>query len=171
MQVPHCGEVVDGEVEAGEAFDAIGTELASEHEEGVVVHHRLLELPRWRVEVEACDRQWVEGTLLLKAADEFGVRLLADLFPAVEPLAGVGLEKPDEERLAVTPAAMEEEDLAERVVFVECSRERPNVLIAVGEKTQRTRPFGNGWLAKYGDFCFTFPKNSYNLRLLKSKHF
>ena len=122
MQVPQCGEVVDREVEAAEAFGAIGTELAPEHEEGIVVHCRLLKLSRRRVEIEACDRHQVEGALVLEAADELGIRLLAKLFPAVESLAGVGLEKPDEERLAVTPATMEEENLAERVVFVELSQ-------------------------------------------------
>jgi hypothetical protein len=38
--------------------------------------------------------------------------------PAVESLAGVGLQKPDKKGLAVTSAATEEEDLAERLVFV-----------------------------------------------------
>src|SRR5215217_524648 len=97
MQVPQRCEVVDGQVEAAEAFSTVGTELTSEHEKSIIVHQRLLELPRRRVEVEACNRQRGEGAVLLEAAHELGVWLLANLIPAEEPLTGVGLEKPNEQ--------------------------------------------------------------------------
>src|SRR5688500_911657 len=70
--------------------------------------------------------------------------VLVHLFPAAEPLAGVGLEEPDEQRLAVTPTTAEEQDLSKRVILVERTREGPSELMSVGEKTQRTRPFSDG---------------------------
>jgi len=73
--------------------------------------------------------------VLLQTADELSIRLMGEPFPVEESLTGVLLQEPYKERLAIPPTTAQEEDFAERVVFVERPREHSDQVVAVGEKT------------------------------------
>ena len=73
--------------------------------------------------------------VLPQPADELGIRLMGEPVPVEKPLTSVPLQELNKERFAVPPTASKEEDLAERVVFVERPCERSDEVVAVGEET------------------------------------
>jgi len=72
---------------------------------------------------------------LLQTADEFSVRLMGEPVPVEEPLTSELVQEPNKKRLAIPPTTVQDEDLAERVVFVERPREHSDQVVAVGEKS------------------------------------
>ena len=101
-------------------------------------------------------------------------RLLAYLLnrepqPTREPRGGSRGEGGHVDDVVAVPGSVE--DLAERLVFVERLRERPDKVIAIGEKAQRTRPLGDGWrLTGVVDYRHCYPAFPNVPRTIKSSN-
>ncbi len=139
MQVPHCREVVNRKSKTGKTLGAEGSKLTAYHKECIVVHCRLFELTWRRVEVDVRDGKRMEcgmerRIVLPQTADELSIRLVGDPVPVEEPFTSVLLQEPNKKRLAIPSTTVKEEDLSERIVFVERPREHSDQMVAVGEK-------------------------------------